>query len=63
MKRPILHLCVLWLSEQRVTFALYVMNRLGFINEVESVDFAVQTESLHKYNTDTHRSSRVEYDS
>jgi hypothetical protein len=61
MKRPVLHLCVVWLSEQTVTFALHVMNRLGFINEVKSVDFAVHTESL--YNTDTPRSSRVKHDS
>jgi len=31
-----LHLCFVQLSEQRVTFALYIFNRLGFITEVES---------------------------
>jgi len=40
-----------WLSEQTVTFALYIIRRLVFITEVESVYSAVRTESL--YNTDT----------
>jgi hypothetical protein len=33
------------ISEQTVTFALYVINRLVFITEVESVYSAVRTES------------------
>jgi hypothetical protein len=49
-----LYVCFAWLSEQRVSFALYICNRLVFITEVESVYSAVRTESL--YNTDTSRS-------
>ena len=41
------------LSEQTVTFALYYINWLVFITEVESVYCAVRIESL--YNTDTIR--------
>ena len=37
-----------WISEQTVTFALYVINSLGFITESESVYCAARTESLHK---------------
>jgi hypothetical protein len=37
-----------WFSEQTVTFALYVINGLGFITEVESVYHAVWTEYLYK---------------
>jgi len=49
-----LHLCVLYGSqEQAVTFALYIINRLVFINEGESVYCAVRTESL--YNADKSR--------
>ena len=43
-------MCFVWHSEQTATFALYVVNRMGFITEVESVYCAVRTESL--YNTD-----------
>jgi len=43
--------CFMRLSEQTVTFALYIINRLAFITEVESVYCAVRTECL--YNTDT----------
>jgi hypothetical protein len=43
-------MCFEWLSEQTVTFALYVIDRLLFITEVESVYCAVRTDSLH--NTD-----------
>ena len=43
-------MCFVWHSEQTATFALYVVNRMGFITEVESVYCAVGTESL--YNTD-----------
>jgi len=41
-------MCFVWLSEQTVTFVLYIFNRLGFITEVESVYSAVRTESLYK---------------
>jgi hypothetical protein len=46
-------MCFVWLSEETVPFALYVINILAFITEVESVYSAVRTESL--YNTDTFR--------
>ena len=46
-------MCLLWLSEQTATFPLYIINKLVFITEVESVYCAVRTESL--YNTDTSR--------
>ena len=45
--------CFVWLSEERVTFALYIINRLAFMTEVESVYCAVRTESL--YIADTSR--------
>ena len=41
------------ISEQTATFALYCINSLAFITEVESVYCAVRIESL--YNTDTIR--------
>jgi hypothetical protein len=41
----------IWVSKQTVTFAFYIINRLGFIMQVESVYSAVRTESL--CNTDT----------
>jgi len=44
-------MCFVWLSEQTVTFAIYIINRLVFITEVESVYSAVRTESLYKTNT------------
>jgi len=44
------------ISEQTVTFVLYIINRLVFITEVESVYSAVRTESLRIYNTVTLRS-------
>jgi hypothetical protein len=50
-------MCYIRLSEQTVTFALYIINRLAFIAEVESVYCAVRTESL--YNTDTSRPLKV----
>jgi len=50
-------MCFVWLSEETVTFALYVINRLVFITEVESVYCAVRTEYL--YNTDMARPSRI----
>jgi len=42
-----------WISEETVTFALYIINISVFITEVESVYSAVRTDSL--YNTDTFR--------
>ena len=50
-------MCFVWLSEQTVSFAVYMVNRLVFITEVESVYSAGRTETL--YNTDTSRSARV----
>jgi hypothetical protein len=46
-------MCFEWISEQTVTFVLYIFNRLGFKAEVKSVHCAVRTEFL--YNTDTFR--------
>jgi hypothetical protein len=46
-------ICFMWLSERRVTFALYIVKSLVFITEVESVYIAVRTEYLYK--TDTYR--------
>jgi len=37
-----------WFLEETVTFALYIINRLVFITEVDSVYSAVRTESLYK---------------
>ena len=39
-------MCFVWPSETTVTFALYIINRLGFITEVESVYSAERTESV-----------------
>jgi hypothetical protein len=41
-------MCFVWLSEQTVISALYSINRLGFITEVESVYSAVRTDCLYK---------------
>jgi len=41
---------IVWISEQTVAFALYMINRLVFRTEVECVYCVVRTESL--YNTD-----------
>jgi hypothetical protein len=41
-------MCLLWLSEQTVTFALYIINLPVFIIDVESVYSAVRTGSLNK---------------
>ena len=41
-------MCFVWLSEQTVIFILYIINRLVFITEVESVYSAVRTGSLNK---------------
>jgi hypothetical protein len=46
-------MCFVQISEQTATFALYNINRLVFITEVESVYSTVRTESLYK--TDTFR--------
>ena len=46
-------MCFVWLSQQTVTFALYIINRLIFITKVESVYSAVRTECL--YNTEMSR--------
>ena len=40
-------MCFVWLSEQTVTFALYIIKTEVFITEVESVYCAVRTESLY----------------
>ena len=50
-------MCFVRISEQTVTFALYIISWLVFITEVESVYCAVRIESL--YNTDTIRLYRV----
>jgi len=42
-----------WLSEETVTLALYIIDRLVFITEAESVYCAVRPASLYK--TDTFR--------
>jgi len=42
-----------WISEETVTFALYIINRSVFITEVESAYSAVRTDSLR--NTDRFR--------
>jgi hypothetical protein len=39
-------MCSVWLSEETVHFALHAFSRLVFITEVESVYWAVRTESL-----------------
>jgi len=52
-------MCFVWLSERILTFALYIINMLGSITQVESVYCAVRTESL--YNTEMSRPSRVNY--
>jgi hypothetical protein len=41
-------MCFVWLSEETVPFALYIINRLVFINKVESVYNAVRTGPLNK---------------
>jgi len=39
-------LCFVWISEQTANFALHKNKRLVFITKVESVHYAVRTESL-----------------
>jgi hypothetical protein len=46
-------MCFVWLSEETVPFALYIINRLVFVTEAESVYCAVRTEAL--YRTDRFR--------
>ena len=41
-------MCFEWLSEETVPFVLYVIKRLVFIIEAESVYCAVRDESLYK---------------
>jgi hypothetical protein len=50
-------MCLVRLSEQTVTFSLYIVNKFINITEVESVYCAVRTESL--YNTDTSRPLQI----
>ena len=50
-------MCFVWLSEDTVNFALYIIKRRVFVTEVESVYWAVRAESL--YNTDKSRPPRV----
>ena len=50
-------MCFVWISEQTATSALYCINGLVFITDVESVYCAVGIESL--YNADTIRLQRV----
>jgi hypothetical protein len=52
-------MCFVWLSDQTVTFALYIIKTLVFITETECVYSAVRTEYL--YNTDMSRTLRVNY--
>ena len=49
--------CLVWISEETTNFALHKIKRLVFITEVESVYYAVRTESL--CNTDTFRLWKV----
>jgi len=44
----IVFMCFVWLSEETLSFALYIINRLVFITEAECVYSAVRTESLYK---------------
>ena len=46
-------MCFVLLSEEKVPFALYIISRLVFITEAESVYCVVRTECLYK--TDTFR--------
>jgi len=52
-------MCSAWLSEQTVHFVLYIINRLVFITEAESVYCAVRTESL--YDTDKFRNLKIKH--
>ena len=50
-------ICFVWLSAETVSMALYIIDIMVFITEVESVYSAVRTESLYK--KDTSRSENV----
>jgi len=41
-------MCFVWLSEETVPPALYIINRLIFVTEVESVYCAVRTVLMYK---------------
>jgi hypothetical protein len=41
-------MCFVWLSEETVSFTLYIINRLVFITEAESVYCAVGIDSLYR---------------
>ena len=41
-------MCFMWLSEETVPFVSCVINRLVFVNKVETVYCAVRPESLYK---------------
>ena len=45
---PTLYLCVLYLSENKLTSSMYNINSLVFITEMKSVYCAVRTGSLNK---------------
>jgi hypothetical protein len=40
--------CLVWLSEQTLTFVSYIINRLVFITEIEGVYGAIRAECLYK---------------
>jgi hypothetical protein len=44
-------MCFVWISEQTAVISVYSINWLVFITEVESVYWAVRTESLYKTDT------------
>jgi len=41
-------MCFVSISEQTVSFVLYIISRLVFVTKVESVHSAVQTEALYR---------------
>jgi len=41
-------MCFVWLSEERVPFALHIINRMVFITEAKSVYYALGTDSLYR---------------
>jgi hypothetical protein len=41
-------MCLVWLSEETVSFALHIINRLGFITEAKSVYYTVGTDFLYR---------------
>jgi hypothetical protein len=43
--------CFVWLSEQTVSFVLYIISRLVLITEAESAYCAVRAESIYKKDT------------